>query len=60
MKKIGVVGHCGGAENFLDGQTVKTKNLYRALEETFSSENIQRLDTYGYKKNCILFFLRTL
>ena len=60
MKKIGIVGHFGGNENFLDGQTVKTKNLYRALEEEFSSDEIEKLDTYGYKRNIFSFLLKTV
>ena len=59
MKKIGMVGHFGGNECFLDGQTVKTKNLYQALEEEFSPD-IQKLDTYGYKKHIVSFFFKTL
>ena len=60
MKKIGVIGHFGGNEVFLDGQTVKTKNLYRALEENIDLADIQKLDTYGYKKHIISFFFKTL
>ena len=58
--KVGIVGHFGGNEVFLDGQTVKTKNLYCALQEVFSPDDIQKLDTYGYKKNIISFFCKTV
>lgn len=60
MKKIGIVGHFGGNQVFLDGQTVKTKNLYRALNEEFSPGDIEKLDTYGYKKNIFSFFCKTI
>lgn len=60
MKKVGIVGHFGGNKSFFDGQTVKTKNLHRALEEEFSPESIKKLDTYGYKKNIISFFFKTV
>ena len=60
MKKIGVVGHFGGDRVFLDGQTVKTKNLYRALTEAFSLEDVEKLDTYGYKKNIFSFLCKTI
>ena len=30
-KPIGIIGHFGGTEVFLDGQTVKTKTLYQEL-----------------------------
>ena len=49
MKRIGIVGHFGGDKVFLDGQTVKTKNVYRALCESFSVDDIYKLDTYGNK-----------
>lgn len=32
-KKIGIIGHFGGGNDFLDGQTVKTKILYRELKD---------------------------
>ncbi|MBR4931011.1 MAG: hypothetical protein IKZ00_09475, partial [Bacteroidaceae bacterium] len=60
MKKIGIVGHFGGDEVFLDGQTVKTKNLYRAIEERYSFENVIKLDTYGFRKNPFVFFLNAV
>lgn len=60
MKRIGIVGHFGGNEVFLDGQTVKTKYVYKALADEFGEENIQKLDTYGYKKNIISFFFKAI
>lgn len=60
MSKLGIVGHFGGNKLFFDGQTVKTKNLYHALEEYYGSDNIKRLDTYGYKKHIFCFFFRAL
>lgn len=60
MKRIGMVGHFGGDKEFLDGQTVKTKNLYRALTEAFSTDDIEKLDTYGYKKNIFSFFCKAV
>lgn len=60
MKKIGIVGHFGGNKAFFDGQTVKTKNIHRALTEEFSESEIKKLDTYDYKRNPLSFFCRTV
>lgn len=60
MYKITICGHFGGNENFLDGQTVKTKNLYKALANEYKKEQINKLDTYGWKKNPISFFVRCI
>ena len=35
MSKVGIIGHFGGREKFLDGQTVKTKTLYQEMECEF-------------------------
>lgn len=51
--KIGICGHFGGGEVFLDGQTVKTKIVYEALCSLHSSENIKTVDTYKIKKRLI-------
>ncbi len=60
MKKIGILGHFGGNEAFFDGQTVKTKNLYSALTQKYTSDEIIVLDTYGYKKNIFAFFYKSI
>ena len=31
-RKIGIIGHFGGTENILDGQTIKTKILYNEIK----------------------------
>ena len=38
-KKIAIIGHFGGSENLLDGQTIKTKILYDEL----INENLRKL-----------------
>ncbi|MBQ4153935.1 MAG: glycosyltransferase [Clostridia bacterium] len=60
MKKIGIVGHFGGTEAFFDGQTVKTKNSYRALCDNFGEDNISVLDTYYFRKAPINFLLQSI
>ena len=46
MKTV-IVGHFGGTEKFLDGQTVKTKIVATELEKNLI---IKKIDTYGGKK----------
>lgn len=53
MKKIGIVGHYGGGNEFLDGQTVKTKIITKQLIEHYGKEQIQRIDTYGGKTKIV-------
>lgn len=49
-KKIGVCGNFSGKTPKMGGQTVKTHNTYRALEETYGAENICCVNTYDWKK----------
>lgn len=57
-KKVAIIGHFGGEENYLDGQTVKTKILYRELLR-YTDWNIQKVDTY-YRGNAPLKLLGQL
>lgn len=57
--KIGVCGHFGGGKVFLDGQTVKTKNVYEALCEAYGTENVLINDTYKIKARFIQVLFRT-
>ena len=49
-KKVGIIGHFGGKETILDGQTIKTKILYEELKKT-TDWDIICVDTYYKKKN---------
>ena len=49
-KRIAIIGHFGGKEDFLDGQTVKTKILYEELKHATDWE-IKKVDTYYKSKN---------
>ena len=60
MVKICVCGHFGGNENFLDGQTIKTKNIYSALVKELGKENVKKCDTYRWTKNPITFFIKCI
>ena len=51
MSKICICGHFGGKNVCLDGQTVKTKNLYNTLKTM--GADISVIDTYNPKKRLI-------
>ncbi len=58
-KTISIIGHFGGQENFLDGQTVKTKILYDELQSV-TNWKIKKVDTYYKKNNPIKLLWQTL
>lgn len=58
FKKIAIIGHFGGKETFLDGQTVKTKVLCAELEKTGNYE-IYKVDTYYKKHNPVKLLWQT-
>lgn len=53
MKRIGICGHFGGNENFLDGQTIKTKILTDELIKIYGLDEIETIDTHGWKRSPI-------
>ncbi len=58
-KKIGIIGHFGGAQNSLDGQTIKTKVFYDELKKR-GFDDIFCVDTYYNKTNKFRLMLDTL
>lgn len=46
MKKAAVIGHFGGNELFLDGQTVKTKTVTEWLKKEYGADQIAQYDTH--------------
>ncbi|MEK4228817.1 glycosyltransferase family 4 protein [Solibacillus sp. FSL H8-0538] len=60
MYKFGICGHFGGGQEFLDGQTVKTKILTEELKQEFGSTEVKVVDTHGWKKNPINLFKECL
>ena len=48
-KKIGVLGHFGGKKEFLDGQTIKTKEINNYIEMYYNIET-DKFDTYYNKR----------
>lgn len=60
MYKILICGHFGGNEEFLDGQTIKTKNIYLALLDEYGEKEINKIDTYQWKKHPIQFLKKCI
>ena len=58
-KKIAIIGHFGGNENILDGQTIKTKILYDELLNATKWE-IVKVDTYYKSKHPIRLLVQSL
>lgn len=56
---IAIIGHFGGTENFLDGQTIKTKTLYEELKKT-TNWGIDIVDTYYKARQPLKLFFDTL
>lgn len=56
MKKVAVIGHFGFGMECLDGQTVKTKILTKALCDRFGERFVLKMDTHGWSKKPIRFF----
>ena len=50
MYKVGICGHFGLGKSFADGQTDKTKAVYKALVKALGEEAVTVLDTCGWKK----------
>lgn len=53
MKKVAVIGHFAHGLEYLDGQTVKTKNITNELYKTYEEENVICFDTHGGIKTLI-------
>ena len=51
MKKVAIIGHFGGEENFCDGQSIKTRIIAREIEKSLGEEVVDKVDTYMWKKH---------
>lgn len=58
-KRIALIGHFGGNENILDGQTIKTKILYTELKNA-TDWDIKTVDTYYKRKNPVGLLIKSL
>lgn len=50
MKLVGIIGHFGFGLNMLNGQTIKTKIVTKALEDRFGNDEVLKVDTHGGAK----------
>lgn len=56
MKKLLVLGYFGYNTNQLDGQTVKTRDVYRLTKEQIGDSKVDYFDTQDLQKNVFLVF----
>lgn len=56
MKKILVLGYFGYQTNQLDGQTVKTRDVYRLAKEQLTDCDVEYFDTQSLQKSKLLLF----
>lgn len=56
MMKILVLGYFGYQTNQLDGQTVKTRDVYRLAKEQLTDCDVEYFDTQSLQKNKLLVF----
>lgn len=54
MSKILVIGYFGYCTNQFDGQTVKTRNVYKLVKEQVKGEaDYYDTENFQYRKSCI-------
>lgn len=51
--RVSVLGHFGGGETLLNGQTVKTKIITEELQRSFGREQVLNFDTHGGWKTLV-------
>lgn len=59
MKTVGICGHFGGNKEFLDGQTVKTKIIYKELCKQLGDSNVSKLDSFNWKEHPFKLIIKT-
>lgn len=59
MKRVAIIGHFGGKENFCDGQTIKTKNLEKLLASQ-ADISVKIVDTYYSNGKKIKLLIHTI
>ena len=59
LKKVGIVGHFAVGKDFYDGQTVKTRALFKALQNHLGENHILKVDTLGGLKYIIKILIKT-
>lgn len=56
MSRVLVLGYLGLVSNWVDGQTVKTRDLYRLAQEQIGKENVDYYDTEELRSNKLSIF----
>lgn len=47
MKKVCIIGCFADTLDLLNGQTVKTKIVYKEMKNAFGCNEVMKVDTYG-------------
>ena len=53
MKKVCIIGCFADTFDLLNGQTVKTKIVYKELEKSIGCDEVMKIDTYGGVKTLV-------
>ena len=60
MKKVSVIGLFCTGRDVSDGQSIKTRILVQELEKSLSEDNVNRIDTYGWKRHPFKLFSKSI
>lgn len=60
MRKVTIIGKFDTANGVSDGQAVKTNIVAEELERYYGIENVSRLSSYGWRKNPIKLFVKSI
>lgn len=60
MKKVSIIGLFCTDRKIADGQSIKTRIIANEIGKSIGAENINKIDTYGWKKNPIKLFVRCI
>ena len=60
MKKLTVIGLFCGDQDVADGQSIKTRIVFREFEKSLGVEQIRKIDTFGWKKHPFRLFYRSV
>lgn len=60
MKKVCIIGHFAFNKQMLDGQTIKTLNIYKALINELGKDNVSCIDTHGGKRLLPMLFFQSV
>lgn len=58
--KVAIIGRIAKDVKLYDGQTVKTREIYKVVEEIVSQENVYVIDTYQYSKHFLSVLFKTV